>query len=146
MFRGRVETTIDSKGRVVFPVKFREVLMNRYDDRLIITNFDKCLIVVPYQEWIGIEERMNSLPMLKKEVNALIRYFISGAEECSIDKQGRILIPQQLREYAKLEKKIVLAGVLNRVEIWDKERWVEVIKKSEEDFDNISEVISQLGL
>src|SRR4029434_1342980 len=91
MFRGRFENTIDSKGRISVPSKFREVLSSHYDERLIVTNFDGCLWAYPYREWQAIEEKVSSLPQFKAEVRALQRVFVSAASECPMDKQGRIL-------------------------------------------------------
>jgi MraZ protein len=146
MFRGRHEHTIDPKGRVSIPAKFREILTKKYDERLVITNFDGCLVAYPYEEWIRLEEKASSLSMVKKETRSFMRFFYSSATECILDKQGRILIPQTLREYADLEKEVVLVGQLRKIEIWSKERWNEQIVKAHENFDQISEVLSELGL
>jgi MraZ protein len=146
MFRGRFEYTIDSKGRVSIPAKFRELLTEKYDDRLVLTNFDRCVVAYPYEEWRVLEERVSSLSMVKKETKAFQRFFISGATECPIDKLGRILIPPTLREYAQLERNVVFAGMLKKFEIWSKERWVEEISRSQENFEGISETLAGLGL
>jgi len=139
MFRGRHEHTIDPKGRVSIPAKFRETLGKKYDDRLVITNFDGCLVAYPYDEWICLEEKASSLSMVKKETRAFMRFFYSSAIECTLDKQGRILIPQTLREYADLDKEVVLVGQLRKIEIWSKKRWSEEIIRAHENFDQISE-------
>lgn len=146
MFRGRFEHTIDAKGRVSIPAKFRELLAEKYDERLIITNFDRCLVAYPFEEWRGLEERISSLSLVKKEVKAFQRFFISGAVECPIDKLGRVLIPPSLRDYAQLEKSVIFAGMLKRFEIWSKERWIEEIKRSEEDFEGMAAALADLGL
>ncbi|MFA4909926.1 MAG: division/cell wall cluster transcriptional repressor MraZ [Desulfobacteria bacterium] len=146
MFRGRYEHTIDSKGRVSLPVKFREVLNERYDDRLVITNFDGCLVAYPFDEWRLLEEKVSSMSIVKKDVKSFQRFFISGATECTIDKQGRILLPPTLREYAKLEKDIVFAGMTKKIEIWSKEKWEQEIAKAKENFDEISDALGELGL
>ena len=146
MFRGRHEHTIDPKGRVSIPAKFRDVLGKKYDDRLVITNFDGCLVAYPYEEWIQLEEKASSLSMVKKETRAFMRFFYSSAIECTLDKQGRILVPQTLREYADLDKEVVLVGQLRKIEIWSKKRWSEEIVKAHENFDQISDVLSELGL
>ena len=146
MFRGRFEHTIDAKGRISVPSRFREILKDRYDERLIITNFDSCLVAYPFSEWEIIEQKASNLSMLKKEPAQFLRFFYSGAAECCVDKLGRILIPQVLRDYAKLEKEIVLVGVLKRIEIWSKARWESVIVKSQENFDDARDVLASLGL
>ena len=146
MFRGRFEHTIDSKGRVSIPAKFRELLAGKYDDRLMITNFDRCLVAYPYDEWKLLEEKMSSLSMVKKEAKAFQRFFISGATECPIDKLGRILLPPTLRSYAQLEKDVVFAGMIKKFEIWSKERFLEEIQKAEENFEPMAETLAALGL
>ena len=146
MFRGRFEHIVDSKGRVSIPAKFRELLGEKYDDRLILTNFDRCLVAYPYEEWRVLEERVSSLSMVKKEVKAFQRFFISGATECPIDKLGRILVPPTLRDYAQLGRNVVFAGMLRKFEIWSKERWLEEIKRSEVDFDGMGEALADLGI
>jgi MraZ protein len=146
MFRGRFEYTIDPKGRVSIPVKFRELLAEKYDDRLILTNFDRCLVAYPYEEWRVLEDKVGSLSMVKKEAKAFQRFFLSGAAECPIDKLGRILIPPTLRAYAQLEKNVVFAGLVKKFEIWSRERWAEEIVRSQENFEGISEALAELGL
>ena len=146
MFRGRFEHIIDPKGRVSIPAKFRELVVEKYDDRLILTNFDRCLVAYPYQEWMVLEERVSSLSMVKKEVKSFQRFFISGATECPIDKLGRILIPPTLRDHAQLEKSVIFAGMLKKFEIWSKERWLEEIKRSQEDFEGTGAALAELGL
>ena len=146
MFRGRFEHTIDSKGRVSIPAKFRELLSEKYDDRIIITNFDRCLVAYPYEEWRSVEDRISSLSMVKKEVKAFQRFFISGATECPIDKLGRVLIPPTLRDYALLEKDVVFAGMGKMFELWSRERWTEEIKRAEENFEGMRESLASLGL
>ena len=146
MFRGRFEHIVDSKGRVSIPAKFRELLGEKYDDRLILTNFDRCLVAYPYEEWRVLGDRVSSLSMVKKEVKAFQRFFISGATECPIDKLGRILVPPTLRDYAQLGRNVVFAGMLRKFEIWSKERWLEEIKRSEVDFEGMGEALADLGI
>jgi MraZ protein len=146
MFRGRFEHAIDPKGRVSIPSKFREILVKKYDERLVVTNFDGCLVAYPYEEWVQLEEKASSLSMVKKETRAFMRFFYSSAIECTLDKQGRILIPQTLRDYADLEKEVVLVGQLRKIEIWSRKRWGEEIVKAHENFDEISDVLSEFGL
>jgi MraZ protein len=146
MFRGRFEHTIDSKGRVSIPAKYRELLLEEHDERLIITNFDRCLVAYPYEEWRNVEEKVNSLSMVKKEAKAFQRFFVSGATECPIDKLGRILIPPTLRSYAQLEKDVVFAGMLKKFEIWSKERFLQEIKGAEENFEAMGDSLAALGL
>ena len=146
MFRGRYEHTIDSKGRISIPSKFREILTEKYDDRLVITNFDHCLVAFPYEEWSILEQKVNSLSLVKKEAKTFLRFFYSSGIDCLIDKQGRLLIPQTLRDYANLQKDIMLVGEGKKIEIWAKERWEEVVKRAQEEFDQISDTLASLGL
>jgi len=146
MFRGRFEHTIDFKGRVSIPAKFRELLSEKYDDRIIITNFDRCLVAFPYEEWRNVEDKISSLSMVKKEVKAFQRFFISGAAECPIDKLGRVLIPPTLRDYALLGKEVVFAGMGKMFELWSRERWTEEIKRAEENFEGMRESLASLGI
>ncbi len=146
MFRGRFEHTIDAKGRVSIPAKYRELLSEKSDNCIMITNFDRCLMAFPLDEWQVWEEKVTSMSMVKKEATAFQRFFISGAQECSIDKLGRILVPPTLRSYAQLEKNVVFVGLGKRFEIWSKERWEEELRRSQENFEGMREALSDLGL
>ncbi len=145
MFRGRYEYTIDAKGRVSIPSKFREILNQEYDDLLVITNYDFCLVAFPHQEWSLIEEKVKNLSALSKESRVFMRFFYSSGIDCEIDKQGRLLIPQSLRDYANLQKDIILVGSGKKIEIWNKERWDEEFRKSQESFDRVTETLTQFG-
>ena len=146
MFRGRSIHTLDAKGRIRIPTRFRDTLKARYDDRLVITNLDRCLIAYPLQEWEIIEEKLGSLSLVRQDVKAFQRFFISGASECSFDKQGRILIPQTLREHASLEREVVLAGMLRSFEVWSKDLWNEEIKRAHDNFAEITTTLAELGI
>ncbi len=146
MFRGRSVHTLDAKGRIRIPSRFRETLKTIHDDRFIITNLDRCLIAYPLQEWEKIEEKLGELSFVRQDVKAFQRFFISGATECHFDKQGRVLIPQTLREHACLEREVVLAGMVKSFEVWSKPLWDEEIKKSHENFGQITEALSELGI
>lgn len=146
MFRGRFEHSIDTKGRVSIPSKFREILSTNFDERLIITNFDDCLWAYPCAEWQKIEERVAALPQFKPEVKALQRVFISAANECPIDRQGRILIPQTLRDYAGINRDLVFVGMTRRIEIWSTERWLKTFETSQADLKQMAEKLAELGL
>lgn len=123
MFMGRFEHSIDAKGRLSIPSKFRETLGERYDARLVLTAYDGCLRAYPYAEWQVLEEKVAALPEFNKDTMFFLRYFYSSATECAIDRLGRILIPQTLRDYAKLEKDVVLLGAIKRIEFWSKAGW-----------------------
>lgn len=148
MFRGRFTHTIDDKNRVSIPSKFREILTANYDERLILTNFDGCLWGYPYPEWLKIEERVAALPQFKPEVKALQRVFISAATECPIDKQGRILIPPTLLEYADIKRELIFVGLINRIEVWASEKWAPVFEESQKSISeqSMQDKLSDLGL
>jgi len=146
MFRGRFDYTIDEKGRTSLPSKFREVLSSNYDERLIVTTFDNCLWAYPVAEWQKIEEKISALPQFKSEVKALQRIFVSGATECPLDKQGRMVIPPTLRDYAELKKDIVFVGMTRRIEIWSKENWGKVFASSQQRLEIATEDLANLGL
>jgi len=146
VFRGRYEHTLDSKGRISIPSKFREILTEEYDNQLVITNFDHCLVAFPQQEWSNLEQKMGSLSLIKREARTFLRFFYSSGIDCAIDKQGRLLIPQALRDYASIRKEVVLVGEGKKIEIWSKERWEEEFRRSQENFEQISDTLAALGL
>jgi MraZ protein len=144
LFRGRFEHTIDSKGRLSIPSRFRDILKEKYDERLVVTTYDGCLLAYPYAEWRTLEEKVGGLPEFKKDTRAFLRFFYSSAADCPIDRLGRILVPQTLRDYAKFEKDIILVGAFRQLEIWSKERWdIAEAKSSQEEIGNMLE---RLGL
>ena len=147
MFRGRSEHNIDAKGRVSLPAKYRDILSTNYNDRLVITNYDSCLIAYPYDEWVTLEENFRQYSIMQEDVEVFMHYFISGATECTIDKLGRILIPPILRKHAGLEREIVFVGMITRIQIWDKQRWEQKFQKAQEAFDQIKgkEQLAKLG-
>ena len=141
MFMGEYNHTIDAKGRLIIPSKFREIL----GDAFVVTKgLDGCLFVYDKQEWQRFEEKLRSLPITNKEARQFVRFFLAGATEAEVDKQGRILIPNVLREFAEITKDVVLVGVGSRIEIWSRERFEETA--SFEDMDEIAEHMAELGL
>ncbi|MCX5799192.1 MAG: division/cell wall cluster transcriptional repressor MraZ [Proteobacteria bacterium] len=146
MFAGRFEYAIDDKSRVSIPSKFREVLSTNYDMRLILTNLDGCIVAYPYQEWVNIQERISNLGTLKKEARVFLRFYYSGVSECSIDKLGRVLIPQSLKNYANIKKNVAIIGMNRKIEIWAQETWEELVKKATSDLEQMVDIVSELGL
>ncbi|MCD7736048.1 MAG: division/cell wall cluster transcriptional repressor MraZ [Lachnospiraceae bacterium] len=141
MFMGEYNHTIDTKGRLIIPAKFREILG---DEFIVTKGLDGCLFVFPKTEWQIFEEKLRKLPLTQKNARKFTRFFMGGATTCELDKQGRILLPQNLREFAKLDKDVVLSGNLNRIEIWNKADWTE--NNAYDDMDDIAEQMSDLGL
>ncbi|MEG6616420.1 division/cell wall cluster transcriptional repressor MraZ [Peptococcaceae bacterium 1198_IL3148] len=141
MFMGEYSHTIDTKGRLIIPARFREGL----GDRFIVTKgLDNCLFVYPQDEWAALEQKLKSLPFTKADARAFVRFFFSGAGECELDKQGRILIPANLRAYAQLSKDVMVLGVSSRVEIWSKDLWDEYNNTAAENFAEIAEKLVDL--
>ena len=141
MFMGEYNHTIDAKGRLIIPSKFRESL----GDTFVVTKgLDGCLFVYDNEEWNAFEEKLKSLPITNKEARQFVRFFLAGAAEVEVDKQGRILVPNILREFAQISKDVVLIGVASRIEIWSKERFDGMA--AYEDMDEIAEHMAELGL
>ena len=141
MFMGEYNHTIDAKGRMIVPSKFREQLGNEF---VVTKGLDGCLFVYPNEEWHNIEEKFRNVPLTTKDARKFSRFFFAGAATCELDKQGRILIPPVLREFADLQKDVVSVGVLSRIEIWSKDNWLEC--NSYDDRDEIAEHMADLGL
>ena len=142
MFMSQYNHTIDAKGRVIIPAKFREKL----GDNFVITKgLDGCLYGYAREEWSAFEEKLGTLPITNKNSRQFTRFFLAGAAECELDKQGRILIPSVLREFAALDKDVVLVGVASKIEIWSKERWDESNGEYETNMDDIAMNLESLG-
>ncbi len=146
MFRGRFEHAIDDKGRLAVPARFRSELGGQEEPTVVITNFERCLVGYPLDEWERLENRLATLPQFDPKIIAFQRYFISGAAECQIDKAGRILIPATLRQYAGLSRDCVLVGNLNRFEIWAAETWGQEFDALSSRFQSITESMHSLGV
>lgn len=142
MFIGEYQHALDTKNRMIVPSKLREELGNKF---VITKGLDGCLYAYPLQEWKNLEEKLKTLPLTNRDARAFVRFFFAGACEIEMDKQGRGLIPQNLKEYAGIEKEIVSIGVLTRVEIWSKEKWNDY-NDSNIDFESIAETLSDLGI
>lgn len=141
MFMGEYNHTVDTKGRLIVPSKFRDQLG---DEFVVTKGLDGCLFVYPQNEWENIEEKFRNVPLTTKDARKFARFFFAGAASCEVDKQGRILLPAVLREYAGIEKDVVSVGVFNRVEIWDKDKWQD--SNSYDDMDEVAEHMAELGL
>lgn len=142
MFIGEYQHALDNKNRIIVPSKLREELGSKF---VITKGLDGCIYAYPQSEWKVLEEKLKTLPLTNKDARSFVRFFFAGACEIEMDKQGRGLIPQNLKEYAGIEKEIVSIGVLTRVEIWSKEKWQEY-NESNVDYDSIAEKMSDLGI
>ena len=140
---GEYKHNLDTKGRIIVTSKFRELL----DEQFVITRgLDRCLFAYTEDEWSRIEEKLKTLPLTKKDARKFTRLFFSGATNVEIDKQGRINIPQNLREYAGLSKDCTVIGVSSRIEIWDSSSWEDFYTESEDNFEDIAEDLIDFDL
>ncbi|NLP30161.1 MAG: division/cell wall cluster transcriptional repressor MraZ [Clostridiales bacterium] len=142
MFIGEYQHSIDAKSRIIIPSKFREELGYRF---IMTKGLDNCLFIYSLEEWKKFEDKLKNLPVASKDARAFVRYFFSSAVECEIDKQGRLTIPQNLRSHGKIEKEVVIIGVMSRVEVWSKQEWD---KYGTETlcYDDIAEKMAELGI
>ena len=143
LLTGEFNHSIDPKGRLIIPSKFRDILG---EDFVITKGLDGCLFLYPNNEWKIFEEKLRTLPLTNKNARTFTRYFLGSAVDGGLDKQGRVLISSALREFAGLEKEVVLVGVLERVEIWDKAKWDESNAVVEDNMDDIASQMEELGL
>lgn len=143
MFYGEYQHSVDAKGRFIVPSKFRDGLGEKF---IVTKGLDNCLFVYSKEEWTNLENKLKSLPFTDKDVRAFVRFFFAGATECELDKQGRVLLPQNLREHAGVQKDIYVIGVSARVEIWDKVKWEEYSSGDNMSAENIAEKMAMLGI
>jgi MraZ protein len=140
MFYGEYLHSIDRKGRLILPAKFREVAKSHFIEKFYITRgLDKCLFMFPEEEWRTQESKLKSVPFTKQQSRTFNRLYFSGAVEILFDNQGRILIPQYLKDFAEIKKDVVIVGVSNRVEIWARNKWEEFYGNSRQSFEEIAE-------
>ena len=143
MLIGEYEHSLDVKGRLILPAKIREDM----GDKFIVTKgLDGCLFGFSQKEWTNFEEKLKTLPLTNKNARDFVRFFLSGATECEIDKQGRFLITSNLREYATLEKDAIIIGVGTRIEIWNREKWKSYNSDENISADEIAENMTMLGI
>lgn len=143
MLIGEFEHSLDAKGRLIMPAKLKSAI----GDRFIVTKgLDGCLFAFSQEEWKNFEEKLKALPLSNRNSREFTRFFLSGATECEIDKQGRFLIPNNLREAAELKKEAVIIGVGTRIEIWDKEKWNSYNSAENISVEDIAENMTMLGI
>ena len=143
MFTGEFTHSFDEKGRVIIPSKFRNELGETF---YIGKGLDKCLFVYPIETWNEFVGKLRNLSTFNREERFFLRRFVSGFSECSFDKQGRILIPTNLRDFIGLNSEVAVIGVIDRIEIWNKDSWNDYYNDDEFDFDSIAEKMSDLGI
>lgn len=141
MFMGEYNHTVDTKGRVIVPSKFREQLGEEF---VVTKGLDGCLFVYDNTEWRALEEKLHALPLTNANARKFSRFFLAGATTCEVDKQGRILLPSVLRDFAKIDKEAVLVGVGSRIEIWSREVWNQ--SNTYDDMEEIAENMEGLGI
>ena len=143
MFIGEYDHSVDAKGRINIPSKFRELLGEKF---YITKGLDDCLFVFPEEEWQIFEEKLKLLPLTNKNARAFVRLFFAGATACTLDKQGRINLPQPLRTHGKLEKDAKVIGVGTRIEIWSIDNWNAYNNPDNISYDDIAEQMAELGI
>jgi len=143
MFIGEYTHNLDSKGRVAIPAKFRQKLTG---GAIITRGLDHCLFVFTNKDWEILAQKLIALPLAQANSRAFVRLMLAGAVDVELDKQGRILIPDYLREYAGLKKQVVVAGLYNRIEVWDSESWKQYKTKTESASEEIAEKLGELGI
>ncbi|WP_312650253.1 division/cell wall cluster transcriptional repressor MraZ [Proteiniclasticum sp.] len=142
MLIGEFSHGMDKKNRIIIPSKLREGLGEQF---IMTKGLDSCLYIYPKNEWQIFEQKLKSLPLTDKNVRSFVRFFFSGANEMEPDKMGRVLIPQSLLSYAGIDGEVVSVGMMDRVEVWSKEKW-EAYNESEMDMDAIAEKMNELGI
>jgi len=140
MFYGEFKHTIDRKGRIILPAKFRDSAKAHFIDKFFVNRgLDGCLFMFSEEEWQSQEQRFKNLSITKQQARTFNRLYFSGAVELNVDKQGRILIPQFLKDFAAIKRDVVIVGVSNRIEIWSKEKWQEFYGNNQPVFEEIAE-------
>ena len=146
LFYGEYSHTVDNKGRLIIPARFRSTLRDKYIDKFYITQgLERCIFVYAEHEWNILQQKFKALPMTKKKVRDFSRMFFSRAFEALCDKQGRINVPSLLLEYACIQKEVVVVGVLDRFEIWERQSWQDYVGESSKTFEEIAEDLVDLN-
>ncbi|PJE69478.1 MAG: cell division/cell wall cluster transcriptional repressor MraZ [Candidatus Staskawiczbacteria bacterium CG10_big_fil_rev_8_21_14_0_10_38_10] len=143
MFIGEYTYKLDEKKRLAVPVKFRSTLGKK---AVITRGLDGCLFLYPVKEWGILAEKLSKLPLAQSDARGFIRIMLAGAMEVDIDRLGRILVPDYLKKYASLSKNVVVAGLYNRVEVWDEKKWQQYKERTEKEVGDIAERLKELGV
>jgi len=147
-FSGKYYYTLDPKGRIIVPAPFREIIAANYSPKMFIVNaaFEPCLHIYPLEEWVKLQERVKGLPTMNEAVRYFLRRVIASAVEVELDKQGRVLVPAAHREDSGISGEVVLVGLLDKIELWDRSRWDEAMDPSKIDRKAFESVLSEYGL
>ena len=143
MFIGEYQHSVDPKKRLALPSKFRKELGTRV---VVTRGLDKCLFVYPLKTWKELAEKLGTLPMGQSSTRSFVRLMLAGAIDSDVDSQGRILLPEYLKEYAGLSRSVTVAGLFNRLDIWDEKKWKSYRNKAEESSDKVAEQLGELGI
>ncbi|MDZ7611499.1 MAG: division/cell wall cluster transcriptional repressor MraZ [Candidatus Moranbacteria bacterium] len=143
MFIGEYQHSIDAKKRLAMPSKFRRNFKNK---AVVTRGLDNCLFVYPMKEWEKIAEKLGNMPVGESATRSFVRLMLAGAVDVELDSQGRVLVPDYLKKYAGLNKEVVIAGLYNRLEIWDKKNWEKYKESAEKNQDKIAEELGKLGI
>jgi len=143
MFLGEYTYSIDEKKRLAIPAKFRQALGKK---AVITRGLDNCLFMYSWKEWEQLAEKLSNLPLAQADARGFARLMLAGAMEVDLDKLGRILVPDYLKGYAFLKKKTVVAGVYNRIEIWDEQKWEQYKMRAEKEIGDMTERLKELGI
>lgn len=143
MLLGEHKHNLDTKGRMAIPAKFREELKS---GAIITRGLDNCLFIFTSKEWEALAQKLVALPLAQANSRAFVRLMLSGATDVEVDGQGRVLIPDYLRRYASLTKQVIVAGLYNRIEVWDVEKWEKYKAKTESSSEEIAEKLGELGI
>jgi MraZ protein len=147
-FSGKYYYTVDPKGRIIIPAPFREIITSNYSSKLYITNapFDKCLFIYPMEEWNKLQEQIRTKPKSDEAIRFFLRRVIASATETEMDRQGRILVPIALREDANINSNVVMAGQIERIELWDRSEWDVLFDPAKVDRKAIEDKLTSYGL
>jgi MraZ protein len=143
MFIGEYQHSVDPKKRLALPSKFRKELGKQV---VVTRGLDKCLFIYPLKTWKELAEKLGTLPMGESSTRSFVRLMLAGAVDSDVDSQGRILLPEYLKEYAQLSRSVVVAGLFNRLEVWDEKKWKTYKTKAEENTDEVAEQLGKLGI
>ncbi|MBE0478624.1 division/cell wall cluster transcriptional repressor MraZ [Candidatus Aerophobetes bacterium] len=146
MLIGEYHHTLDEKNRLIIPSSFRQAISREEDGCIITRGLDRSLLFYPFSEWQSLGNKLKNLSINRSDVRAFLRILFSGAHPVQPDHQGRIIIPQPLKEFASIKEKVVIIGLINKIEIWDEDLWSEYYQHKKDNYEQIAETIMDLGI